>query len=305
MRSGGRKVLSSIGFIGAASIVLEKAEAKKQFALVILTIFLGLSAVATASTTKKKFLAQVNSDSGCPTGISLTDSKSTSPHAMCVIDYPPAAVRNIKPYLGSTVEVEGIVYANSSITLKKIAKKKVYDPCALGAAGIMGALGAGMAGVAPPPLPADCAALTQTGATPPVDESSISSEGGVGANSGASSAAANVSGSNLCTRRTTSVRAESRMMTGPGHCAGEVDAWFTNVSNEKLECGVRFHRNGHWDSSSGLEFSLSPGEKVGGFLSPGGVWTCGADNAEVVYDCFPYEENQQNYCLQRAVTWPQ
>jgi hypothetical protein len=124
-------------------VVEGRVKIMRRCMFVILTMLLALSAVASASGTKKKFVAQVNSDSGCPTGISLADPKNASLSRVCVDGYPPAALSDVRPYLGATVSVEGVVYANSSITLKKVAKKKVYDPCALGATSFIAALGQG------------------------------------------------------------------------------------------------------------------------------------------------------------------
>jgi hypothetical protein len=121
---------------------------------------------ASATGTKKKFVAQVQSDSGCPTGISLADEKNASQSRMCVAGYPPAAVSDVRPYLGSTVAVEGVVDGNSFITLKKVAKKKVYDPCALGVTGFMAAFGAGMAGMPPAAaIPPGCGVAVNADAT--------------------------------------------------------------------------------------------------------------------------------------------
>lgn len=107
-----------------------------------------------------------------------------------------------------------------------------------------------------------------------------------------------------CNEVNSSVRAESRVPpSGPGNCGGEVDAWLTNISGQIIDCTIIFHRNGIWDTSSGLTVTLRPGEKLGGFLSPGGIWTCGADSGTVRYACFPHTQEQANECTAR-VQWP-
>jgi Skp family chaperone for outer membrane proteins len=105
-----------------------------------------------------------------------------------------------------------------------------------------------------------------------------------------------------CSSVNQSVKAESRMATGPGSCSGEVDAWLTNVSTQKVTCTVIFHRKGVWDKSSKLAATLNPGEKLGGFLSPGGIWTCGADSPTALYICFPDEQDLSHSCNAR-VQW--
>jgi Tfp pilus assembly protein PilF len=78
---------------------------------------------------------------------------------------------------------------------------------------------------------------------------------------------------------------------GPGHCAGEIDYWFTNTSSQPIDCSIIFRKNGHWDSPSVLTFALRPGEKSGG---PGKISSCGADKMQ--YQCFSHAENIAANC---------
>jgi hypothetical protein len=47
---------------------------------------------------------------------------------------------------------------------------------------------------------------------------------------------------------------------GAGHCAGEADYWFKNISAQAIDCAIMFHKNGRYDPASVLTFTLSPGE---------------------------------------------
>jgi peptidyl-prolyl cis-trans isomerase A (cyclophilin A) len=105
-----------------------------------------------------------------------------------------------------------------------------------------------------------------------------------------------------CNAVNRAVRVESKgPLDGPGDCPNQVNAWFTNISGSKIDCKVIFHKGGIWDTTSGLDFALTPGQKVGGFLSPGGIWTCRADSGWVQYACFPHSEGF-NACL-GTVRW--
>jgi hypothetical protein len=60
------------------------------------------------------------------------------------------------------------------------------------------------------------------------------------------------------------VQIDDTRPTGVGHCAGESDFWFTNTSAQAIDCAIIFHKNGRFDPTSVLTFTLSPGEKSGG-----------------------------------------
>ena len=86
----------------------------------------------------------------------------------------------------------------------------------------------------------------------------------------------------------------SGLASGPGHCAGEADFWFTNTSSQAIDCAIIFHKNGRFDPASVVNFTLSPGEKSGG---PGKISTCGADSGEMQYQCFSHAANASNSCM--------
>jgi tetratricopeptide (TPR) repeat protein len=64
----------------------------------------------------------------------------------------------------------------------------------------------------------------------------------------------------------------SGLASGPGHCNGEADFWFTNTSSQAIDCAIIFHKGGRFDPASVVNFTLSPGGKSGG---PGKISTCG------------------------------
>ncbi len=97
------------------------------------------------------------------------------------------------------------------------------------------------------------------------------------------------------------VQIEDAMPSGPGHCAGEADFWFTNASGQAIDCAIIFHKNGRYDPGSLLTFALSPGEKLGG---TGKISSCGADSGQMQYQCFAHTENAANSCTGK-VQWQQ
>jgi Skp family chaperone for outer membrane proteins len=91
------------------------------------------------------------------------------------------------------------------------------------------------------------------------------------------------------------VQIDDARPTGSGHCAGESDFWFTNTSAHAIDCAIIFHKNGRFDPTSVLTFTLAPGEKSGG---TGKISTCGADSGEMQYQCFAHSEYvSANSCL--------
>jgi hypothetical protein len=85
----------------------------------------------------------------------------------------------------------------------------------------------------------------------------------------------------------------SGLASGPGHCTGEADFWFTNTSSQAIDCAIIFHKSGRFDPASVLNFTLSPGEKSGG---PGKISTCGSDTGQMTYQCFSHAENTEASC---------
>lgn len=85
----------------------------------------------------------------------------------------------------------------------------------------------------------------------------------------------------------------SGLTSGPGHCTGEADFWFTNTSSQAIDCAIIFHKSGRFDPASVVNFTLSPGEKSGG---PGKISTCGSDTGQMTYRCFSHAENTASSC---------
>jgi Skp family chaperone for outer membrane proteins len=86
--------------------------------------------------------------------------------------------------------------------------------------------------------------------------------------------------------------------TGPGHCAGEADFWFTNTS-VPVDCAIMFHKNGRFDPASIQIFSLLPNEKRKE------VSACGADSGEMQYQCFSQSgHGGSNSCI-AGMKWRQ
>jgi hypothetical protein len=96
-----------------------------------------------------------------------------------------------------------------------------------------------------------------------------------------------------CSRLDDAVKIEDAMPSGPGHCAGESDYWFTNTSGQAIDCAIIFHKHGRFDPSSALNFSLAPGEKSGG---TGKISSCGADSGQMMYQCFSRTQNTAANC---------
>jgi phosphate transport system substrate-binding protein len=96
------------------------------------------------------------------------------------------------------------------------------------------------------------------------------------------------------------VQIEDAMPSGHGHCAGESDYWFTNTSGQAIDCAIIFHKNGRFDPSSVLNFSLAPGEKSGG---TGKISTCGADSGQMQYQCFPHQQSSTANACTAQVQW--
>lgn len=68
------------------------------------------------------------------------------------------------------------------------------------------------------------------------------------------------------------VKAESKWLTGLGHCEKELVLYLTNNSNQRVVCHFGAERtDGTWQ---GGETGIRSGKKVGGELS--GMWFCGA-----------------------------
>jgi Skp family chaperone for outer membrane proteins len=79
----------------------------------------------------------------------------------------------------------------------------------------------------------------------------------------------------------------------PGHCGGEADFWFTNISTQPIDCAIMFHKHGRFDPASVMIFTLGPGEKSGG---TGKISTCGSDTGQMQYHCFPHAESAAASC---------
>jgi TPR repeat protein len=98
------------------------------------------------------------------------------------------------------------------------------------------------------------------------------------------------------------VQIDDAMPSGPGHCAGEADFWFTNISAQAIDCAIMFHKNGRFDRTSILSFTLSPGEKSGG---TGKISTCGADSGQMQYQCFAHGQNAAANSCTAQIQWHQ
>jgi FKBP-type peptidyl-prolyl cis-trans isomerase FklB len=103
-----------------------------------------------------------------------------------------------------------------------------------------------------------------------------------------------------CNALDQAVQIDDAMPSGPGHCAGESDFWFTNTSGQAIDCAIIFHRNGGYDPASVLSFTLAPGEKTGG---SGKISTCGADSGEMQYQCFPHTQGAATNSCTTRIQW--
>jgi hypothetical protein len=103
-----------------------------------------------------------------------------------------------------------------------------------------------------------------------------------------------------CNALDQAVKIEDAMPSGPGHCTGEADFWFTNISAQAIDCALIFHKNGRFDPASVLTFTLSPGEKSGG---TGKISTCGADSGQMQYQCFTHAENAGANSCTAQIQW--
>jgi len=94
----------------------------------------------------------------------------------------------------------------------------------------------------------------------------------------------------VCENVTPQVRAESKFLTGPGNCNGEVGMWLTNDTSVRVVCQYSLqNRDGTWgDGMTGV----LPGRTVGG--ESGGVWTCGG-TGRYVYYCASQPNWQSDY----------
>jgi hypothetical protein len=92
------------------------------------------------------------------------------------------------------------------------------------------------------------------------------------------------------------VKATSDWRTGPAAMDHEVVASFTNNATFTVSCTLHFHKNGVWDSKNGSGFDLASGSTISG--ESGGLWTIGADSAEVQYICYQKNaaDTQGNIC---------
>jgi hypothetical protein len=117
---------------------------------------------------------------------------------------------------------------------------------------------------------------------------------------GLQAAAASANSHTQCKSLDQPVQINDEEPSGAGHCAGEADFYFTNVSGQKIDCAVIFHKNGQFDPNSVVKFTLSPGQKLGG---PGKISACGSDSAQMQYQCFSHESKRETNSCIAEIKW--
>jgi hypothetical protein len=79
----------------------------------------------------------------------------------------------------------------------------------------------------------------------------------------------------------------SKSLQGQSSCQGEVVGFLTNNTAIAVDCAWAFHKNGGYNGGDNGSGTVQPGQTTGG--EQGGLWTCGADDAQMKYACFAHD----------------